>query len=275
MQHQIRYNQSVMDTRPVGFFDSGLGGLTAVSAFHREMPEENIIYFGDTARNPYGTRSVQELRKMADDNLRFLQSFDVKAIIAACGTMSANVPDVLAASPVPVIDVLRPAVRAMARIPGERPLAVIATEASIRSGAFTRALQDACPGRSIVAVPCQEFVALCETGHTSPRDELLCSATARLLAPLKEQRPAALLLGCTHFGLIAEAIRDFLGPETALVSASGCAAKEMRRFLEAHDMAGGSGSMAFYTSGDEAEFEERAGSFLGRPITARKGTAGE
>ena len=264
-----------MDNRPVGFFDSGLGGLTAVSAFRARLPEENIIYFGDTARNPYGTRSVAELRIMAEENLRFLRRFSVKAVIVACGTMSANVPEVFSAWEVPVFDVLRPSVRAMAAVSGKAPLAVIATEASIRSGAFASALQHACPGREVLSVACQEFVSLCETGHTAPEDPALRSSVEKLLSPMKEAGPDALLLGCTHFGLIAPAIQAFLGPGTALVSASAFAADAMQEYLIRHEMTGGSGCESYYTSGDLAEFEKLAGRFLGRPITALKGMAGE
>ena len=264
-----------MDKRPVGFFDSGLGGLTAVSAFQKLMPGESIVYFGDTARNPYGTRSVEQLKHMAEENLAFLERFQVKAIIAACGTMSANVPEVLAQSRVHVENVLTPSVSAMAAVPGDAPLAVIATEASIRSGAFTQAIASRCPGREIVSVACQDFVRLCESGHTDPSDGELKEAVQRLLAPIRASRCTALLLGCTHFGLIEEAIGQYLGEEVSLISASECAAGSMRRYLTENALTGGDGQAAFYTSGDVSDFEKKAGSFLGRKITARKGIAGE
>ena len=264
-----------MDTRPIGIFDSGLGGLTAVSALRKLMPEENIVYFGDTARNPYGTRSVAELRRMAEENLQFLRRFGVKAVLAACGTMSANVPDILDQFEVHVENVLTPSVSAMSSIKGSGPLAVIATDASIRSGAFARALRERCPGRDILSIACQDFVRLCETGHTSPDDPLLQETVRQLMAPVREAHAAAVLLGCTHFGLIADAIGDYLGPGTELVSASACAAKQIARYLTDHEMAGGDGSTVFFTSGDVTEFEKKAGSFLGRGIAAKKGTAGE
>ena len=210
---EIGYTDQVMDIRPVGIFDSGLGGLTALSALRELMPEENIVYFADTARNPYGTRAPEQLRRMAGENLAFLAGFGVKAVIAACGTMSTNATDVLHASKIPVVNVLEPSVAAMAAVQGDAPLAVIATDASIRSGGYTRALQRSCPGREVAALACQEFVHLCETGHTAPDDPLVQEAVARCLAPLKAVKPAALLLGCTHFGLMAEAIRSELGDD--------------------------------------------------------------
>ncbi len=264
-----------MDIRPVGIFDSGLGGLTALSALRELMPEENIVYFADTARNPYGTRAPEQLRRMAGENLAFLAGFGVKAVIAACGTMSTNATDVLHASKIPVVNVLEPSVAAMASVQGDAPLAVIATDASIRSGGYTRALQRSCPGREVAALACQEFVHLCETGHTAPDDPLVQEAVARCLAPLKAVKPAALLLGCTHFGLMAEAIRGELGDDVALISAAECAARSCRSLLEENGLTGGSGREELYTSGSLQEFEEKAEHFLHRPVKALYGSAGE
>ncbi len=264
-----------MDKRPIGIFDSGLGGLTAVSALHALMPEENIIYFGDTARNPYGTRSVPQLRVLCREDMAFLQQFHVKAMIAACGTMSANVPELLQACEVHVENVLEPSVECMSKVSGTGPVAVIATEASIRSGAFQKRLHILCPEREILAIPCQDFVKLCETGHTGPDDALLVETVERYLKPVKEAEADALLLGCTHFGLIAEAIRNYLGIGTELISASECAAKEMQKYLTARDMTGGEGIIEYYTSGDPAEFDTGAGNFLGKSVKAHRGCAGE
>ena len=264
-----------MDNRPVGIFDSGLGGLTALSELRRLMPEEDIVYFGDTARNPYGTRTPEQLRRMAGENLAFLAGFGVKAVIAACGTMSTNALDVLRESEVPVVNVLEPSVAAMAETAGEGPLAVIATDASIRSGGFTRALRLACPGREVIALACQDFVQLCETGHTSPEDPLLQRSVSRSLAPLLRAHPSALLLGCTHFGLISEAIRAFLGSGTELISASECAARRCCFLLKEHSMTGGTGREVICTSSSPEEFEKKAEHFLHHAVKAQYGSAGE
>ena len=264
-----------MDKRPIGIFDSGLGGLTAVLAVRELMPEENIIYFADTARNPYGTRPVDELQRMAGENLHFLKQFGVKAIIAACGTMSANAGDVLRACDVPVVNVLSPAVAEMGRIGGEAPLAIAATEASIRSGAFTKRLGALCPGREVIGVACQDFVKLCESGHTAPGDPLLQEAVERYLHPVKAAGAAAMLLGCTHFGIISEAITAYLGAETVLVSASHCAAQALKTHLADAQLAGGDGQECFYTSGSTQEFEKLAEGILGYRVHALHGTAGE
>ena len=263
------------DNRPIGIFDSGLGGLTALSELRKLMPRENVVYFADTSRNPYGTRAPAELKKMARENLAFLARSGVKTVIAACGTMSTNALDVLHTSVVPVINVLEPSIAAMAAMSGQQPLAVIATDASIRSGGYMRALQNACPGREVIALACQEFVHLCETGHTRPEDPLLQQEVAKALSPLQKAKPAALLLGCTHFGLIAEAISACLGEDVVLISAAECAAKAMKAYLEEAGLTGGSGEETLYTSGSTREFEEKAEHFLHRPVKALYGSAGD
>ena len=125
-----------MDNRPVGIFDSGLGGLTALNALRELLPEENIIYFGDTGRVPYGAKTREQVRRMAVQDLDLVAAYGVKAMIVACGTISSNAPDILDAYPIPAFGVLRAGVAGMSRIPGDGPLGVIATEASIRSGSL-------------------------------------------------------------------------------------------------------------------------------------------
>lgn len=264
-----------MDMRPVGVFDSGLGGLTAVTAIRNLMPNEKIVYFGDTARCPYGTKTREELRMVVRDNLAVLEGCGVKAILAACGTMSAVCGDILSEAPVPVVNVLTPSVAAAASVPGDRPIAVIATEASIRSGAFAARLSKACTGRDIICAPCQDFVALCESGHVDPDDLQLKEAVERYLTPVRVAHPAALILGCTHFGIISEAISAFMGTDTALLSASECAAEDLRSMLESRGMLAdcreGAGSdPVFLTSGDISEFENNARIILGEEIRAEK-----
>lgn len=257
-----------MDNRPIGVFDSGYGGLTAVRALRDLLPDENIIYFGDSARAPYGSRPVSQLRLMARQDMELLLSRDVKAILAACGTVSSNASDVLESCAVKVIGVLKASVKSMSRIPGEGPLAVIATEASIKSGAFQQELKRLCPGREITAIPCPDFVPLIEGGHYLPTDPLVIQAVESRLRPLKEKKPQALLLGCTHFGIIAEAISDYLG-DVKLVSASHCAAEQMRDYIEANGLCGTGAALSCLTSGEAAEFDRSAALFLGQNETVR------
>lgn len=255
--------EHLLNDRAIGIFDSGLGGLTAVRALRALLPQENIAYFADTGRNPYGGRAAAQLRRMARQDLDFVSSLSVKAILAACGTVSSTAPDLLESYPVRTFGVLRSAIEEMCRVPGDGALAVIATEASIRAGSFKRELAARCPGREVIALPCPEFVPLIESGHTERGDALLCRAVEAALAPLRGRGVAALLLGCTHYGLIDGAIGDFLGGGVALVSAADCAAREIRDYIVAAGATGGSGELRCYTSGSASEFEAAASAFLG------------
>lgn len=252
-----------MDNRAIGIFDSGLGGLTAVQALRELAPGENIIYFADSGRVPYGPRPVAELRRMAQQDMELVASMGVKAIIAACGTVSSNAADVLASFRIPVFGVMEPGVRELCRCGGDGPLGIIATEASIRSGAFQRKAADICPGREITGIACPDFVTLIESGHSSADDSLVREAVERYLRPLKEKKAKALLLGCTHFGIISDAIKAYLGEDVTLVSASGCAAKEVYEYISAEGIQGGSGKAEFFTSGRKEDFDSMASLFLG------------
>ncbi|MDO5444717.1 MAG: glutamate racemase [Eubacteriales bacterium] len=266
-----------MDNRPIGIFDSGLGGLTAMSALRELMPAETILYFGDTSRCPYGTKTREELRRFASGNLELLASMGAKAVIAACGTVSANAPEILSSFRIPVVNVIDPVVRAVAenKEAASGPVAVIATKASIGNGAFQRKLQSACSGREVVAVPCQDFVALCESGHISPDDVLLREKVREYLEPVKASGASEMILGCTHFGIISEAITAYLGDDVRLLSASEFAAREMKNLLEASgsaaeqsDAGGHTGEIRYYTSGDTLEFEMLAERILNTEIKA-------
>lgn len=261
-----------MDNRAIGVFDSGYGGLTAVKALRELMPHENIIYFGDSARAPYGPRPAQQLKVMAKQDIDLLLEKDVKAILAACGTVSSNAADVLESSPVKVIGVLKAGVKAMSRLETKGAFAIIATEASIKSGAFERELRALCPDREIIPLACPDFVPLIEGGHYEAGDPLVKAAVEKDLLPLKNKNCAALLLGCTHFGLIAEAIKDFLG-ETELISASVSAAEEMRKYLVENGLCGENGALCCLSSGDTADFNRNAALFLGNSEVHAEKTA--
>lgn len=252
-----------MDNRPIGIFDSGLGGLTAARVLRELLPNEDIIYFGDTARMPYGTKSVKALRQMAQQDMELLDSMGVKAIIAACGTVSSTAADVLSAFHLPVFNVVDSSVRAMAAMAGDAPLGIIATEASIRSRVYKNRIAQKCPGREVIALPCQSFVELIESGHSDAGDPLVQQVVREALKPMKESGVCALLLGCTHFGYLSEAIRDYLGEDVRLVSASRCAAESMKNYITAHKMTGGSGRTTYYTSGSVQEFTQHASRLMG------------
>lgn len=252
-----------MDNRPIGFFDSGLGGLTAVRALRRALPDENIIYFGDTARMPYGARPAEMLRKMARQDLDFVAAGGVKCILAACGTVSSTAPDVLSAYPVKTFDVLSSTVREAARC-ADGPIGVIATAACIRSGAFQNALAARCPGIEVVAVACPDFVPLIESGRYSPDDPALREAVAEYLGPIRAAGASSLILGCTHYGLIEEALRRFLGEGVRMIEAADCAARELAAWLQKEELCGGTGEESFLTSGSAEDFARLSAVFLGR-----------
>ncbi len=257
-----------MDNRAIGIFDSGLGGLTGLMALRALLPEEDLIYFGDTGRMPYGGRPTEQLRRMARQNLDYMASFGVKAIFVACGTVSSTAADLLAAYPIPTFGVLRSGVEAMARTPGDGPLAIIATEASIRSGAFARALSERCPQRPVLPVACPNLVPLIESGHTRPGDPALEDALERYLTPVKAVGAQALLYGCTHYGIIDEAVRGYLGSGITTVSASASAAEALRDYLVSRRLTGGSGRTRFLTSGYPPAFTAGAERLLGQKLPA-------
>ncbi len=253
-----------MDNRPIGIFDSGFGGLTAVRALRTLCPEENIVFFADNGRAPYGGRPVSQLRYMAEQNLAVAAESGAKLIFAACGTLSSNAADLLAACPIPAFGVLDAAVAEIAGEKSTAPIGVIATLATIRSGAFERALRAACPGREVLSAACPDFVPLIESGRFGADDPELQKAVETYLRPLKEGGVGTLLLGCTHYGLIAEALCAYLGRDVRLVDASWCAAVFLKKYLEQHGLRGGEGSLRCLTSGELARFRRLAPLFLGQ-----------
>lgn len=258
-----------MDNRPIGIFDSGLGGLTAVRALRRLMPREDLVYFGDTGRLPYGEKNREQLRRMARQDLDYMASFGVKAVLVACGTLSSNAEDVLESWPLPVFGVLKAGVRALAEAGDGAPAAVLATRASIDSGGFERTFRALAPGRELVSVPCPALVPLIEGGHTAPEDPLLAEALEDYLEPVRRAGTKALLLGCTHYGLIQRALSTRLGEEVTLVSASDSGAAELAADLKRRGLTGGQGRETFYASGSPETFAASAAAFLGRELEGR------
>ena len=254
-----------MDTRPIGVYDSGIGGLTGLKALRALLPGEDFVFFGDSGRMPYGPRPKEELCRIAAQDMDFLSRYGVKAILAACGTISSAAKRVLESYPIPAFGVLEPALDAMAAVKGDGPLAVIATAASIKSGEFTDALRRRCPGREIVGVPCPEFAPMIEAGHIRRDDPMVVDAVRRALAPIRGTAFDALLLCCTHYGIIADAIRDYLGRDVKLLSASECGARALRDHLAGAGLTNGresGGTARYFESGDLRHFEDFAGPYL-------------
>ncbi len=251
-----------MNNKPIGVFDSGLGGLTAVRELRRIMPNENIIYFGDTGRMPYGGRPREQIRKIAVQNIEFAEGFGVKAILAACGTISSNAQDILANNETRTVGVLTPGAKELAET-GFKRLGVIATATSIKSGAFQAEISRFAPDAEVTAVACPDFVPMIESGHILRTDALVKKVVASTLEPLRAAKVQALLLGCTHYGIIAEAINDYL-PDTVLVGAADASARAMKRYLTDTDaLSDGECAESYYTSGSVEDFVSLAPILLG------------
>jgi len=224
----------VSDRRPIGIFDSGIGGLTVVKELRVRLPHERFVYLGDTARLPYGTKSAETVTRYALRASRFLSGHDIKLLVIACNTASAAaLPALERALPVPVIGVVGPGARAAARGTRGR-VGVIGTESTVASGAYHRALHSLRPGLEVVALPCPLFVPLAEEGWF---DHPITREVARIyLAPMAAAGVDTLILGCTHYPLLRDAIAAGVGAGVALVDSAASVAAEVADLLAARDL---------------------------------------
>ena len=255
-----------MDMRPIGVFDSGLGGLTAVHSLWKILPEENLIYFGDTARVPYGGRSKETILKYARQDVRFLRSFDLKAILIACGTVSTTSLDTLQAeNDLPIVGVVEPTCRRALLVTKNKRVGIIATLASIRSGAYEATLRRLDPDVEVIGKPCPLFVPLVENGRIQRGDVVIETVAKEYLEPLKATGIDTLILGCTHYPLLTDIIADVMGPDVTLVSAGEESAFELKRMLKAEGLRADEsrqGEPEFYVSDRPEDFERIASVFL-------------
>ena len=258
------------DRRAIGVFDSGLGGLTTVRQLLRRLPHEHIVYFGDTGRVPYGTRGEEVIRRYAAQDCAFLMQHDVKIIIAACGTVSSVAPQVLSALPLPTISVVAPASRVAASVTKNGIIGVLGTAATIKSGSYAKAVKAAKPDAKIHAIACPMFVPLVENGWNGVKDEVAKLAVERYLQPLKDAGADTVILGCTHFPLLAPVIQNFLGDDVILVDAGEEAARVCQVLLAENGMLNreneGDGDVNFYVSDQPSGFSSLAERFLGVPV---------
>ncbi len=258
-----------MDNRPIGVFDSGLGGLTAVRRLQELLPHEDIVYFGDTGRVPYGTRSEDTIRRYAREDCDLLLKSNVKYIIAACGTVSSVAPDILASLPVPAIGVVEATATAAVRATRNGNIGIIGTAATVRSGSFEKAMVTMNPSLTVIAEPCPLFVPLVEAGWIDPTDDVAVPTVRRYLAPFKAAGVDTLILGCTHFPLLAPIIAAELGDKVALIdsgyeTAVHCAAvlREQDTLADRTD----NGTCRFFVSDQPEGFTRTAEIFLGRSV---------
>ena len=258
-----------MDQRPIGVFDSGSGGLTAVREIRSILPSENIIYFGDTSRVPYGGRSPEILLRYARQDVRFLRSFDVKALLVACGTVSTNALPVLAAeSDIPILGVVEPACAAAAAATRNKKVGLIATAASVRSGAYERTLAAMDSAITVYARACPLFVPLVENGRFRPGDTVIETVAREYLTPLRDTGIDTLILGCTHYPLLTEVIADVMGSSVTLIDSGASAARALRQTLSDKDLLAqrASGTLTLYASDQPQDFGTLAPQFLRRPL---------
>lgn len=259
-----------MDTRPIGVFDSGLGGLTAVRELTRLLPGEDIVYFGDTGRVPYGSRSKEAIIKYARQDVAFLNTFDLKAIVIACGTVSSTALEVLREeNRIPVLGVVEPAAQAAAQASANGRIGLIGTEASIRSGAYERALVSLRPGARVFPRACPLFVPLVENGRFQPGDAVAGLVVSEYLAPLKEAGIDTLVLGCTHYPLLRGVIGAYMGPEVTLIDVGGACARRVAGLLRSTDTLSGKasgGERRYFVSDSVDGFARLASMFLGEDV---------
>jgi glutamate racemase len=253
---------------PIGLFDSGVGGLTVLRALTARLPREHTVYLGDTARVPYGTRSAEVVTRYALLNARHLAARGVKMLVIACNTVSAqSLPQVAAALPIPVVGVIEPGARAAAAATRGGGVAVLATPGTVASGAYQVALRRMLPLAPVVARACPLFVPLAEEGWTD--GELPRLVAERYLADLRRAGIDTVLLGCTHYPLLASAIAEVMGPRAAIVDGAVATAEAVAALLaQRRLLRNGMGPprhAAICTDLPE-RFQAVAERFLGRPL---------
>jgi glutamate racemase len=263
----------VSDERPIGLFDSGVGGLTVLQAVSLRLPAENLLYLGDTARLPYGTKSRETVRRYAVRAVGLLLERGVKALVVACNTASALALDAVAGiSPVPVVGVIGPgaraavaAARAMEEAAGEtpRPIAVLATDATVASGAYREAIHALDPSREVLHTACPLFVPLAEEGWTD--NDVAHAAARHYLEGVARSGARIVVLGCTHYPLLAATIAAALPAGTVLVDSAQAAAEALDGILPAGARRGGTarGETHLLVTDSSERLRRVAGRFLG------------
>ncbi len=254
-------------SQAIGIFDSGIGGLTVVREVMRFLPLESIVYLGDTARLPYGTKSRETVTGYSRKNSQFLASKDVKIIIAACNTASAHSVSILSDEvEVPILGVIEPGVKKACRITRNGKIGVIATPSTIRSGEYARVLGRENPLLKTVSISCPLFVSLVEEGWVE--GEIAVKTARKYLAPLKDEDIDTLILGCTHYPLMKKTISEVMGKKVTLVDSAEETAAEVADFMKINGLLSknGESSSEFYLTDGSENFLGIARRFLGSEI---------
>ncbi len=251
----------------IGIFDSGLGGLTVAQEIARALPHETLIYLGDTARYPYGNKSAETVRRYSLENSEFLVEKGIKLLVVACNSAAATALDAIAHQfAVPVVGVIEPGARAAVARTRNRKVGVIGTEATIASGAYTRALRTLAPGIEIYTRSCPLFVPLAEEGWTD--NEVAGAAASLYLTSLRHSGIDTLVLGCTHYPLLSQVIARVMGPDVALVDSAHTTAEAVVERLRRDDLLRleGDGGISFFVTDVPDRFVKVGARFMGSRV---------
>ena len=259
---------------PIGVFDSGVGGLTVAREIMRQLPQEHMVYFGDTARVPYGSKSKNNIIRYSRQIIRFLQTQNVKAIVIACNTASALALDIVRAeTDIPVLGVVVPGARAAVHMTENHKIGVIGTEATIRSQMYTTVMQQMLPEVSVIGKACPLFVPLVEEGFAKHKvtEEIIDI----YLRSMKESDIDTLILGCTHYPLLRSGIREYMGDQVKIVNPAYETAMDLKNLLEETQMANHTlreehATYSFYVSDTADKFKQFANSILPYDIETTK-----
>ncbi len=217
--------------KPIGVFDSGIGGLTVLKEIVKEMPSEGTIYLGDTARVPYGIRSPETVIRYSLENTRFLFSKDIKLLVVACNTASSvSIDKIKNVVPIPIIGVIEPGAKASVKTTKNKKIGIIGTEATVRSNAYTRLIKAIDISIEVSGFPCPLFVPLVEEGWTE--GEIATLIAEKYLREIKHKGIDTLVLGCTHYPLLKKVISEVMGEGVSLIDSAVEVAKEVRTILE-------------------------------------------
>lgn len=252
---------------PIGVFDSGVGGLTVAREIMRNIPQERIVYFGDTARVPYGSKSKETILRYSRQIVRFLQTQEVKAIVVACNTASAYaLEDIKKELDIPIIGVVKPGARVAAVTTKNNRIGVIGTEATIRSDIYSRFIKQQNPEIEVMGKACPLFVPLVEEGLL--KDPVTVEMASRYLKELMEKEIDTLILGCTHYPLLRSMLREIVGEKVNLVNPAYETARGLKELLEKNDLCAVGEPVSdqeryrFYVSDAADKFKQFADSIL-------------
>jgi glutamate racemase len=264
--------------KPIGVFDSGVGGLTVVKELIRQLPHEDIVYFGDTARVPYGIKSKETVIRFSIENILFLLKFDVKFICVACNTVSSfALPEIKNHFKVPIVGVISPGAREAVYASRNKRIGVIGTKGTIKSRAYENEIKQLDSKVKVTACACPLFVPFVEEGWLS--GDVVTNVVKHYLKPLKEARVDTVILGCTHYPLLRPVIQEVMGKDVQLIDSAKQVAIEVNKILSNENLlnreakgklSGRKGRRDFFVSDNPEWFSNLAGRFLGEPVKSVK-----